>query len=238
MHAPLSRLGMPNSTRGKLTYADVINIAPTSTVGQYTFRGNSVYDPDYTNVGHQPYYRDQLAAIYGRYRVYGSRITVTAVNEQVGSALQITVIPSSEIITFTGSTYPPEYPYARKLRLLGVGGIMTTEATVSMRTQTILGLERREVLDQDYSATVGSQPSSEWYWLIVAQDLSPENVSCSLQITIVYDVEFYDRTIVSPSFHQIPSSLQHSQQPTGLQGYQNSVQSQRRGLIPPSIEKR
>jgi len=233
MHAPLSRLGMPNSTRGKLTYADVIHIAPASATGQYTFRGNSVFDPDYTSTGHQPYYRDQLAAIYGRYRVYGSKISISAVNEQVGSALQVTVIPSSEIITFTGSTYPPEYPYARKLRLLGVGGIMTAEAASSMRTQTVLGLEKREVLDQDYSALVGSQPASEWYWLIVAQDLSAQNVACSLQVTIVYDVEFYDRTIVSPSFRaEAHLSLQQGSQskPDGKAGG--------RTLVPPVFERR
>lgn len=200
----LSRLGFPDCLRTTLTYSDVIAINPASAVGQYTFRGNSVFDPDYTSAGHQPYYRDQLAAPYARYRVYSSKIHVSAVNEQVATALQVTIIPSSDVITFTGSTYPLEYPYARPLRMLGVGGIMTAAGTHSMSTQELLGLRPREVLDQDYSASIGSQPSSEWYWLIVAQDLSAENIQTSMQVRITYDVEFYDRATVSPSF-AVPS---------------------------------
>lgn len=34
---------------------------------------NSLYDPDRTNAGHQPYYFDQIAALYDHYTVIGSR---------------------------------------------------------------------------------------------------------------------------------------------------------------------
>ncbi len=200
MASSLTRLGFPDRVRTRLTYADVIHISPASTVGQYTFRGNSVYDPDYTSTGHQPYYRDQLAALYSRYRVYGSSIHVAAVNEQVATALQVTVIPSSEITTFTSSVYALEYPYAKGAKLLGVGGIMTTNVSHKMTTTELLGLRGREVEDQDFSALVGAQPSSEWYWQIVFQDLSAENIASSLQVVLRYDVEFYDRSNVTPSF--------------------------------------
>jgi hypothetical protein len=126
-------------------------------------------------------------------------MTVAAINEQVGAALQITVIPSSDITAFTTSTYPLEHPYATPMRLLGVGGLMSGTVCTAMATARVLGLRPREILDQDYSATTGSNPSSIWYWQIVAQDLSAENVMTSLQVTINYDVEFYDRNLTSPS---------------------------------------
>lgn len=200
----LTRLGIPDAVRTELTYSDVIAINPASAIGQYTFRGNSIFDPDYTSTGHQPMYRDQLAALYSRYRVYKSTIQVSAVNEQIATALQVTVIPASDITTFTSALYPLEFPYAKGARLLGVGGIMTTVIRHSMSTQLLLGLRPREVLDQDYSALVGANPSSEWYWQIVAQDLSAENVQTSLQVIIRYDVEFYDRVTINPSFHITP----------------------------------
>jgi len=96
--------GVADSVRTTLTYSDVIAITPGGVIGQYTFRGNSCFDPDYTNTGHQPQYFDQMAILYTRYRVYGSRITVSAINEQVGSALQVTIIPSSDITAFTTSS--------------------------------------------------------------------------------------------------------------------------------------
>jgi len=191
--------GVADSVRTTLSYSDVISIMPGGVVGQYTFRGNSCFDPDYTSGGHQPQYYDQFATLYTRYRVYGSRITVSAINEQVGSALRVTIIPSSEITTFTSSTYSLEHPYARPLKLLGVGGLMSAQASCAMATAKILGLRSREILDQDYSALTSATPSSVWYWQIVAQDLSAENVQASMQVLITYDVEFYDRNLTSPS---------------------------------------
>lgn len=194
-----SKQGVADSVRTTLSYSDVISLTPSSTVGQYTFRGNSCFDPDYTSGGHQPQYYDQMSLLYTRYRVYGSRIAVSGINEQVGAALQITVIPSSDITAFTTSTYPLEHPYATPMRLLGVGGLMSGSVSTAMATAHILGLRPREILDQDYSATIGSNPSSIWYWQIVCQNLSAENVLASFRVTIKYDVEFYDRNLTAPS---------------------------------------
>lgn len=52
----------------------------TSTTGVpavYKFATNGLYDPDVSGGGHQPYYFDQLAALYNHYTVIGSKITVT-----------------------------------------------------------------------------------------------------------------------------------------------------------------
>lgn len=59
-----------------LTYADSFNfnIGALGTTNAYTFRLNSLFDPDLTGIGHQPYQLDQLSAIYKRYQVYGARV--------------------------------------------------------------------------------------------------------------------------------------------------------------------
>lgn len=232
--------GVADSFRTTLTYSDIVAISPGAHIGQYTFRGNSCFDPDYTSTGHQPQYFDQMSVLYTRYRVYGSRISITAANEQVGSALQITVIPSSDITAFTTSTYPLEHPYAKPMQLLGVGGLMTKKVTHKMTTQKILGLRAREVLDQDYSASTGATPSSVWYWQIVAQDLSSENVMTSMQVVITYDVEFYDRNVTTPSTTiRDPEKLPREQRLQMAFGQQqppkgNLVRLQQRGLVVPA----
>lgn len=224
-----SNQGVADSVRTTLAYSDVIAIQPGATVGQYTFRGNSCFDPDYTSGGHQPQYYDQMSLLYTRYRVYGSRMTVAAINEQVGAALQITVIPSSDITAFTTSTYPLEHPYATPMRLLGVGGLMSGTVSTAMATARILGLRPREILDQDYSATTGSNPASIWYWQIVAQDLSAENVMTSLQVTINFDVEFYDRNLTSPSVTlKDPETIPREQRLQQAYGTTNSGVDKRR----------
>lgn len=64
-----------------LRYCQQISINPASgTAGYYTFRANSLYDPDYTGTGHQPLYFDQLMSIYNHYQVFGAKITFKVFN--------------------------------------------------------------------------------------------------------------------------------------------------------------
>lgn len=75
----LARLFNPFPDRLSLTlrYSDqkqIICTAGVSAVNQ--FRPYSIYDPDYTNAGHQPYGYDQIAALYNHYFVRKAVMTV------------------------------------------------------------------------------------------------------------------------------------------------------------------
>lgn len=41
-----------------------------------SYRCNGMYDPDYSGTGHQPYYFDQISAVYNHWTVIGSKITI------------------------------------------------------------------------------------------------------------------------------------------------------------------
>lgn len=73
---PLS--GFPSKKLVKLRYTDqTITVdAPIGGHGSHVFRANSVFDPDYTSLGHQPMGFDQWANIYTRYTVVGAKMTV------------------------------------------------------------------------------------------------------------------------------------------------------------------
>lgn len=47
---------------------------------EHIFRGNSVYDPDYTGYGVQPYWHDKFEAIYKYYYVAASKISIYLYN--------------------------------------------------------------------------------------------------------------------------------------------------------------
>ncbi len=56
----------------RLRYCDRPQLTTTGSVNTavgYTFRLGSLYDPDYTGTGHQPYMYDQLTTIYNKYIV-------------------------------------------------------------------------------------------------------------------------------------------------------------------------
>jgi len=79
-HAPvITRLhgGFPNSMRTSLTYVQGITIHSTpgaNAFSSWSFRANSIFDPDQTGVGHQPLGRDQWSLIYNHYLVQSSVI--------------------------------------------------------------------------------------------------------------------------------------------------------------------
>lgn len=68
--------GFPKKLLMTHTYCDVFNYN-TGAAGVLTvrqFRANGMFDPDITGTGHQPYYFDQMSAVYDHYTVIGSRI--------------------------------------------------------------------------------------------------------------------------------------------------------------------
>jgi len=59
--------------------------ATIGTPGSYIFRCASIYDPDFSGTGHQPYGHDQWQAVYNHYEVLSSKITVRAQSSSPGS---------------------------------------------------------------------------------------------------------------------------------------------------------
>jgi len=69
--------GFPEKMITTLRYTELLNVSNTGGVSGKLFRLNSLYDPNATDLGHQPAYFDQYALIYSKYRVISSRIKVT-----------------------------------------------------------------------------------------------------------------------------------------------------------------
>lgn len=67
----------PKKQLVELTYADDI-VIPNKAAGSapYKFRMNSIADPDFTGVGHQPRGHDQFAGIYQKYCVIGAKARI------------------------------------------------------------------------------------------------------------------------------------------------------------------
>lgn len=76
----LTLSGFPLQKVVKLRYVDSnVTLNPgigAISVAENIYRCNSVFDPDYTGTGHQPMGFDQWAALYTKYTVLGSKITM------------------------------------------------------------------------------------------------------------------------------------------------------------------
>jgi len=71
--------GFPDTLRTNLAFSQSFVLTPTALNPQQVQRFNltSLYDPLYETGGFQPYWFDQLAAVYSRYKVLGAKITAS-----------------------------------------------------------------------------------------------------------------------------------------------------------------
>lgn len=69
-----------NVTVQRFRYVDFITLnPPISGTSRHTIRGTSLYDPDFTGIGHQPRGFDQYMAFYEHFEVLGAKLTATFV---------------------------------------------------------------------------------------------------------------------------------------------------------------
>jgi len=167
-----------------------------------TFRGNSLFDPDYTGAGHQPRGFDQWAQLYKRYTVTGSSIALEASTVDPARPFTCFIVPYNEPQTFTGgdnafSTYK-EIKYCKAVISRNTG---STRISNYMSTQKIEGITKAKVTSEDgYSANTNANPPEQWYWTLGAQDISPGTArDIIMQITLVYYVRFYARVVPNSS---------------------------------------
>jgi len=88
--------GFPKQMTMTHVYEDVITLTSVGGIIQtYLFSANGMYDPNITATGHQPYYFDQMTALYNHYTVIGSKAefeyvptTVTEESCKLGASIQ------------------------------------------------------------------------------------------------------------------------------------------------------
>jgi len=171
------------------------------------FRLNSLYDPDYVNVGHQPYMFDQMALIYTRYRVNATSIDLTFSDPSAdGVCCAAQVKPNSA----TGGvsnlvSYLPDQ--VRERPNVAVGFLNNTGSQkVHMKRRFTIpqaeGLKPAEFLGAlaDYSALTTANPSKTPYLQIAVAALDGSSTpTVRLQVRLAFECEFWERLIVAQS---------------------------------------
>jgi len=189
-------IGVPDTQFTILRYCDVIKV--TTVPSQYTFRANSLFDPDFTSTGHQPLYFDQYIASYEKYRVFKTHIQLRVTNNSQTVPNEVVIIPASQIPTITSISQARELPRAVTTGLLPAFQSMPKLISLSLSTKTVLGLQRTQIYDQDYGATFSSNPAELWYYTIYSwSDVTATDLYIDIQID--FECEFYDRAPVTLS---------------------------------------
>lgn len=184
--------GFPNSIITKLRYTDMYSFASTSGgVSKAVWRANGIFDPDYTNVGHQPMYRDTYAGIYDYYTVLGSKITAVYCSESATvGALCGLIGQDSPTLSSTVTTLSENNNAITCLAGSVNAGPVSLSLTYSPEEQ--LGSTVKD--DNSTMTAVGSDPSGgegQYYygvWFVPAN--GTETMKCTIRIHIEYTVKF------------------------------------------------
>lgn len=188
---------IPDKMLTKLKYTQRQLISGTGFQSQ-VFRGNSLFDPDFTGTGGQPTGFDQWSAFYGRYKVNASSILVRGINNSTTQNVQVAIVPIYGTVLASASTFAmSSMPYSRQTILSIEGGPNIKYLKNYITTKSIRG---EKTLDDDYSAIITANPSKQFHWIVGVQDLDGlTSVNVNILTTITFWIEMFRRTDVQIS---------------------------------------
>lgn len=154
------------------------------------FRGNSVFDPDYTGVGHQPLGHDQWQGLYGKYRVRASKIEIWYIPMLTAVPNQIVCYPSIDNAGPTSNTDTFESPLAKIAYMTGMTGQGVGYMSNYATSEQMFG-DKELAKDQDAAAAFGSNPSKVWYWHVYGISPGITNIDFRCTVRITYYVDLF-----------------------------------------------
>lgn len=156
----------------------------------YVMNLNSLFDPDRSGGGHQPYGRDQLAALYNRYRVFGATYSLSFYNSS--TTAKVAVIPSNEIITLTNVSEAMENPMAKWAIQVPGGSQKVIKGYVNL-PKLVGATKTQYITDDRYSAQKDSDPQELLALNVFGANIADTGVDIQVSIVIQYHCEWYDR---------------------------------------------
>lgn len=190
----------------KMKYAESLNIVGPALGGltQYAFNLNSIFDPNRTGFGHQPYGHDTMATLYNRYRVIKCNYVISglAIGGTTGDSYGIiAAMPANEVAVVTGGVAEvQENPKVKFITQAPNDGSKVLRGTVNL--PSLMGRTTQQyIADDRFQATFGSSPSELGVLNIFAGLLNgnSEQITTKLNVVLEYTVECFD-------FKQLPQS--------------------------------
>jgi hypothetical protein len=194
---------IPDKMMTRMVYGEMIERTPSSQTDYYQFRLNSTFDPDLTGTGHKPLGRDQIAGTwYGKYRVHSVRAWVAFSNIMTGPCPCIHYMQPSNGYSINTITDVLEQPWM-VFKVAGdpnYGFPLTL--TGSWKLWDILGKPKDQYLADDVTgALINANPAENLYLTIGlgSMDRTTSVTKWRFAIRIEYEVEWYDRVLISAS---------------------------------------
>lgn len=171
----------------KMKYAETIT---TGLSGVLQMSLNSIFDPNSTGVGHQPYGHDTLATLYNRYRVISCSYRIIA--NRNTDTLQVVAMPANEPVVYTTAAEYKENPRTRYATQAPNAEVKPISGKVYI--PSLVGRTKAQYMADDrFQAQFGASPSEAAILNVGAftgSDAIASNVPFNVEL--VYTVECFD----------------------------------------------
>lgn len=177
----------PNQMRNILRYSTTINLDPVAGLPQhYLFRATSIFDPDATGTGHQPYGHDTLASIYNHYQVDECIITMTSTSVGTNGIFGITVTDDSSVNS--------DFDTVREQKGATFASIAASPNPVRVMSKYVRKATFPVETALDTVANYGANPTENTFFDVWAEGNLPGNnpTAMSFVITLSYKVRSWE----------------------------------------------
>lgn len=206
-HTPVGtqRTGLGNRQRMKMIYSDffVLNPGLGGVVDNYQFRLNSIFDPNFTQIGHQPSAHDQMEPLFEQYVVTDCSYKVKMNNVDGNSTVVCGVYVSDSVNTTANATLIIEQGNVDWQLLGDIGsGHDIVEFSGSVDLPKLMGKARSNYIDgSQYNAAFGSNPADVGFLTIWggASDQASDLSSFRCWIELTYTVILKGSKLVAQS---------------------------------------
>lgn len=190
--------------KARYCHTSILSVGTAGIYGpEQVFRLNSLYDPDFTGSGHQPYGRDQLALIYNKYCVYGALLEAEVTDPSEDGLVIAAMIQSS------GSSFTITNKTVDEIKEKTNGFTVNINNTGSQKTMLrqyidlskVEGVSRIKIMNDDpYASAFAADPVLTPYLRIALANL--RNVgsgTCIIRTMITYFIKCSDPITLSQS---------------------------------------
>jgi len=179
---------IPQRYVAKLKYSETV---ATDGVGNFQFNLNSIFDPNRTGIGHQPYGHDTFLTLYNRYRVISCSWRINAMLASAVTPVQVGCMPANEVITWTSISELRENPRSRYITQNPGSGTITLSGNSYL--PSLMGRTKSQYMSDDrYQAIMGVNPQELAVLNIFSATPADVGVAQTVQVLLEYTVEFFD----------------------------------------------
>lgn len=199
-YAPLTLITSKRTVQFPYPYGNLLSEAAPGAGFVWSYRMNSLFDPDFTGIGLQPLGFDQFSALYGRYAVVSASFEVSFSNTtslpiRVGYFLS----PQSTVPALSGSWNMQPFGASVTMGALGSGkDVIVLRGNTSFYNE--LGVTKQQYRDEaDFSATTSASPLRILYLHTFTHSLTGvSNATCVAYVKIKFNAELSQ--LVSQNF--------------------------------------